>query len=184
MLLRLVPTAFLAVLSLGAQAEERPTALAGATGPTAGWKLPMTFAQIPEIEREAIFRAAGYDEREGQWKACDGNGDVFLDEEWIAGGAVRDLNGDGLPEVIVGDGGTFCHGMTGQGYVILTPAAGGWRVIHSNSGIPSFLETRGADGWPDIEVGGPGFCFPVLRWTGTEYALHRQQYEGQPCEDG
>ena len=38
------------------------------------------------------------------------------------------------------------------------------------------------DGWPDIQVGGPGFCFPVLRWNGKEYILNRHEYEGKPCE--
>jgi hypothetical protein len=27
-----------------------------------------------------------------------------------------------------------------------------------------------------------GFCFPVERWDGREYALHRFQYEGKPCK--
>ena len=33
----------------------------------------------------------------------------------------------------------------------------------------------------DLEIGGPGFCFPVLRWTGKTFAVHRQHYEGKPC---
>jgi len=33
------------------------------------------------------------------------------------------------------------------------------------------LPTKGADGWPDISVGGPWFCFPVERWSSNEYAL-------------
>lgn len=38
------------------------------------------------------------------------------------------------------------------------------------------------DGWPDISVGGPGFCFPVERWNGKEYKLHRFEYEGKRCK--
>ena len=48
--------------------------------------------------------------------------------------------------------------------------------------IPEFLETTGKDGWPDISVGGPGFCFPVERWNGSEYVLHRHEYEGKACK--
>lgn len=51
----------------------------------------------------------------------------------------------------------------------------------SGTGILSILNTKGSGNWPDIEIGGPGFCFPVERWNGRQYALHRQQYEGKPC---
>jgi len=44
------------------------------------------------------------------------------------------------------------------------------------------LKTRGAGGWPDILVGGPGFCFPVERWNGKAYELHRFEYEGKRCK--
>ena len=36
--------------------------------------------------------------------------------------------------------------------------------------------------WPDISVGGPGFCFPVERWNGKEYKLNRFEYEGKRCK--
>jgi hypothetical protein len=49
------------------------------------------------------------------------------------------------------------------------------------SGIPEFLRTKGAGGWPDISIGGPGFCFPVARWNGKVYAQHRFEYEGKRC---
>jgi hypothetical protein len=45
----------------------------------------------------------------------------------------------------------------------------------------SFLTTKGVGGWPDIEIGGPGFCFPVERWNGKQYVLHRYEYEGKRC---
>jgi len=34
---------------------------------------------------------------------------------------------------------------------------------------------------PDMSVGGPGFCFPVLRWNGKAYVQNRYQYEGKAC---
>ena len=46
--------------------------------------------------------------------------------------------------------------------------------------IPMVLETlktKGAGGWPDIVLGGPGFCFPVVRFNGKAYANHRQKEE-------
>ena len=39
------------------------------------------------------------------------------------------------------------------------------------TGIPMFLAERGAENYPDIEVGGPGACFPVERWNGQSYRL-------------
>jgi hypothetical protein len=60
-------------------------------------------------------------------------------------------------------------------------ADGSWKRIAAAQGIPTFLGTKGAGDWPDIEVGGPGFCFPVQRWNGREYVLHHHSYEGKPC---
>jgi hypothetical protein len=51
-----------------------------------------------------------------------------------------------------------------------------------SEGIANVLPTTGADGWPDIEVAGQGFCFPVQRWNGSEYDLARFEYEGAACE--
>jgi hypothetical protein len=95
---------------------------------------------------------------------------------------VRDLNGDGFPDAVVTEGSTYCYGMTGTGYVLVTKQANGtWKRITSGAGVPTFLDSKGVGGWPDIEVGGPGFCFPVERWNGKEYVLNRRSYEGKPC---
>ena len=91
---------------------------------------------------------------------------------------VRDLNGDGTAEIIITETGTFCYGATGQGFYIMqkTPA-GGWKTFFESQGIPNFQATKGVGGWPDIELGGPGFCFPVVRFNGKAYANHRQKEE-------
>jgi hypothetical protein len=90
--------------------------------------------------------------------------------------------GDGLPEAVITEGGTYCYGNTGVGYSLVTKAGSGrWSLVTRGTGILQFLETKGADGWPDIEIGGPGFCFPVERWNGKEYTLNRHQYEGEVC---
>ena len=96
---------------------------------------------------------------------------------------MADLNGDGLPEAVITEGGTFCYGNTGQGFWVVSKTAnGGWRLITNGIGIPEFLKTKGADGWPDMSVGGPGFCFPVERWNGREYKVQRWEYEGKGCK--
>lgn len=136
---------------------------------------------IPKLapqERSALFKAAGAVPKAGKWYGCtdDPNPQPATIDLY------RDLNGDGKPEAIVSSYGSFCYGMTGQGYALLSRQANGsWRQIDGGSGIPEFLPTKGTGGWPDMSIGGPGFCFPVLRWNGRAYALQRHQYEGRPC---
>ena len=46
-------------------------------------------------------------------------------------------------------------------------------MLLDDVGMPVVLPARKA-GWPDIEVGGPGFGkFPVYRWNGKAYALRK-----------
>lgn len=134
---------------------------------------------LNEADKQSVFKAAGAVQRKGGWVVC-------ADDPNTSGArieSVRDLNGDGLPEVVLMEDGSFCHGHAGTGYQVLSKQpGGGWKVVTSSSGIPEFLKTRGANGWPDISVGGPGFCFPVERWNGKEYALHRFEYQGKRCK--
>ncbi len=133
---------------------------------------------LPPAERAAIFKAAGAKLVRGKWLICA--------EDPQAQGAtideVRDLNGDGRPEAIVSEGGSFCYGAAGMGFMLLSKQGnGGWLKITSDAGIPEFLSTKGVGGWPDISVGGPGFCFPVQRWNGKAYVLNRFAYQGRTC---
>lgn len=61
-------------------------------------------------------------------------------------------------------------------------ADGTWKLITSATGILETLKTQGVGGWPDISIGGPGFCFPVQRWNGKAYTLNRYEYEGKRCK--
>ena len=133
--------------------------------------------KLSPADRIAVFKAAGAVQRGGKWLMCADQpnpGGATIDE-------VRDLNGDGRPEVVISEGGSFCYGAAEMGYALLSKQAnGGWKLIDGGSGIPNFLATK-SGGWPDMEIGGPGFCFPVQRWNGKGYAFHRNQYEGKPC---
>jgi len=129
-------------------------------------------------ERTAIFKAADAKLVRGKWIICT--------EDPQAEGAtideVRDLNGDGRPEAVVSEGGSFCYGAAETGFTLLSKQAdGSWHKIINDAGIPEFLTTKGVGGWPDISVGGPGFCFPVQRWNGKAYVPHRFAYEGKAC---
>lgn len=133
--------------------------------------------QLSPTERVAVFKAAGAVQRGGKWLLCpdEPNPEDSSIEQ------LHDLNGDGRPEAVITEGGSFCYGHAYRGYAIVSKQANGsWRPIAQGSGIPNFLATK-SGGWPDMEIGGPGFCFPVQRWNGKGYAFHRNQYEGKPC---
>ncbi len=137
-------------------------------------------SELSPSETTAAFKAAGFTQVGGMWKACDDPGTPSYSPGELS--LPGDLNGDGRPEALIMEGGTFCYGGAGAGYFLLSKQAdGNWKLMDNTIGFANFLETTGADGWPDIEVGGPGFCFPVRRWNGSSYQPHRRQYQGQPC---
>lgn len=134
-------------------------------------------ANLAPADRAAVFRAAGAIRRGAAWVICtdDAQASARIDE-------ARDINGDGRPDAVVGEDGSFCHGAAGTGFVVVSKQADGrWLKMTAQSGMVEFLKTKGVGGWPDIAVGGPGFCFPVLRWNGRSYVYHRREYEGRPC---
>jgi hypothetical protein len=145
-------------------APAAPASAPGANGITVG-------------ERAAIFKAAGFTQRGADWVGCEGQSTASIEQN-----AVRDLNGDGKLEAIVTEGGTACYGNTGQGFYLLTQTApGAWKQLYSSPGIPEFLATK-VNGWPELEVGGPGFCFPIERWDGNTYVFNRNhEYEPGAC---
>lgn len=123
--------------------------------------------KLSPADQSAAFKAAGFKLKGKRWQVCDDPSPSYtpgvIDD-------VRDLNGDGLPEAIISEGGTFCYGNTGAGYSLVSKQAnGGWKLITSGTGMLNILNTKGAGNWPDLEIGGPGFCFPVERWNGRQY---------------
>ncbi len=136
-------------------------------------------AKLSPADEAAAFKGAGFTLKGKQWRACD---DPTASYTPGAIQEVRDLNGDGYVEAVLTEGGTFCYGNTGAGYSLVSKQAdGSWKLLSAGPGILSVLATKGVDGWPDIEIGGPGFCFPVERWNGRKYVLQRHQYEGKRC---
>ena len=134
---------------------------------------------LSPADQSAAFSAAGFKRVRGQWKACDDPAPSYT------AGAVQetaDLNGDGRPEAILTEGSSNCYGSTEAGYFLVSKQANGtWKLIDSGPGVITALATRGVGGWPDLEIGGPGFCFPVERWNGNAYMVQRHQYEGKAC---
>lgn len=141
---------------------------------------PARPAGVAAADKTAALRATNsFTPRGGKWvDAESGQCEAFIEPT-----GVRDLNGDGKPEIVVTASGGFCYGNTGQGFYLMekTPA-GAWRSVYSSHGIPEFQTTRGVGGWVDIEVGGPGFCFPIIRFNGKTYAPHRtKEYQPGAC---
>jgi hypothetical protein len=131
-----------------------------------------------QAEATEIYRAAGATRMAGGWSLCPD--DPRLEPASIE--PQGDLNGDGRPEMLVTQSSTFCYGQAEMGFVLLSKQADGrWLRIDAAAGIPEFLKTRGVGGWPDMSIGGPGFCFPVMRWNGKVYVLHRREYGGKSC---
>ncbi len=103
------------------------------------------------------------------------NGSYFdKDYEGLAECAaeVIDLNGDGQPEVF-----TKCYGsmfgMAGVQMDLFIKGKGGkWISQFGFPGEYKILEAK-SRGYPDIEIQGPGTCFPVWRWNGSAYAIHK-----------
>lgn len=147
-----------------------------------GGCFPAVAADVPPEDAAAIFKAAGFTAKDDQWRSdCDDPGEA----SYVPGAIERfeDLNGDVRPDAVVTEGSSFCYGNVGVSYsVVSKQKSGKWKLMAQGTGMPTFLETRGKDGWPDIEIGGPGFCFPVERWNGKAYKLSRHQYEGKACD--
>jgi hypothetical protein len=140
--------------------------------------LMLAAAAPTAAEQAAIYKTAGATRRGAKWVLCAEQ----PDPEGLRIELYRDLNGDGRPEAIVSEGGTFCYGAQEAGYAVLSKQAdGSWRKLTDGAGTAEPLATKGVGGYPDLSIGGPGFCFPVQRWNGRAYVNHRFQYEGKPC---
>ena len=140
-------------------------------------------AAVPSpAEQATIFRAAGFVRRAGAWKS--GNCDGMESESYEAGriDTYRDLNGDGRPEAVVHEGSAICYGQAETHFWLMSKQANGsWKLMMSETAMPEFLKVKGVGGWPDMVLGGPGFCFPVMKWNGREYRFNRNEYEGKRC---
>jgi hypothetical protein len=82
----------------------------------------------------------------------------------------RDMNSDGRQEVLVIFGNDCTSGMAGSSALLLIRDANG--KLQPNLGFPAATADPMPEsnlGYPDLLIGGPGFCFPVWRWNGKEY---------------
>ncbi|HKY60058.1 MAG TPA: hypothetical protein VJP59_03515 [Gemmatimonadota bacterium] len=128
-----------------------------------------------EDDQRAIFDLLGYTlSADGTALEAPDCGTIFSQVE------ETDLNGDGVSEVFVLAGNTCTSGMAGSSIVLFIKDAEG--RYGSHLGFPAGgwtkLETSNA-GFPDLAIGGPGFCEAVWRWDGTTYQ-HDHDRETEP----
>lgn len=129
---------------------------------------PAGAQELSGEDKAAVFAAAGFTQRGDQHIRCDDTAASAM------AGFIEtaDLNKDGSPEAWVRESSTFCYGHTAEAFVLLTRGADGtWVKLLDEVGVGLPLETS-HNGWPDIEVGGPGAGpFPVFQYDGKAYAL-------------
>ena len=129
-------------------------------------------AQPSESERDAIFKAAGFTAKGGQYIRCEEDPPTM---SYMAGSIeLADLNSDGKSEAWVKESSLFCYGHTAEFFVLLTQNENGaWVRLLESVGVP-MVQAGQRNGWPEIEVGGPGSGpFPVYYFDGKQYVQGR-----------
>lgn len=125
--------------------------------------------EISVAEQNLIFESLGL--------AIDSTGKGFLACERPAGAVATfsDWNGDGNKEVLVVFGNSCTSGMAGSSVVLFIKdsAAAGYSTNLGFPGSSADPQSTGNLGYPDLLIGGPGFCFPLWRWNGREYDFLR-----------
>jgi hypothetical protein len=118
---------------------------------------------------DAIQAATG-----GKMKAVKGKViDEDCGEEIEYEAEAVDLNGDGQLEVMTQEFGS-CFGRAGvQMNLFIKDKGGKWQPQFGFPGSPKILEAKN-HGFPDIEVLGPGTCFPVWRYDGKQYDIAKR----------
>jgi hypothetical protein len=123
---------------------------------------------IDPAEQDAIFAAAGFTKRGEQFVRCAEDNTASYMAGFIE---LADLNGDGQNEAWVRESSSFCYGATAEAFVLLAKKDGAWVKLLELVGMALAKEEK-HDGWPDIEVGGPGSGpFPIYHWNGSAYVL-------------
>lgn len=84
-----------------------------------------------------------------------------------------DLNNDKKEDLFIITFSMFLYGNTGQGFTLLMKDENNqFESVLSLPGIPELIYD-GTNAMPAIQVGGPGFDFPVYVWKHSHYVLDK-----------
>ncbi len=85
-----------------------------------------------------------------------------------------DLNKDGKEEIFIVFGNLYTSGNTGSSVLLFIQNSNG--QYQPNLGFPGTMPdvlATSHNGYPDLLIGGPGFEYPIWRWNGKAYQLHK-----------
>ncbi|WP_114946504.1 hypothetical protein [Microvirga calopogonii] len=134
---------------------------------------------LTDADRDAAIKVAKAHTLDGYIQCGKEMGrPVVLDPEPM------DLNGDGVEEVMITarheDGGAGCFGRVGVSKTLMIKTKSGeWKANLGYLSDPITVMPEKSGGFPDLELGGPGFCHPIWRWNGAEYDLYRRCVDGK-----
>jgi hypothetical protein len=129
-----------------------------------------------------------------EWFPVASDGQHFLYEgcgEISAETKVVDLNNDGTAEVFVYWGNSCTSGHTGRSLsLFVKDGSGTWRDQLGFAAFDYTILPASTAGYPALEFGGPGFCFAVWSWSGSNYEFKCNspqeeggcQYTGNVCQ--
>lgn len=159
--------------------ESRPAA-AGAT-PAANAAPAQTvtrLAQLSASDRTAILRVSGHEQSDGVWRLTDPECEAYGEITEL-----RDINGDGRPEVFVESDGP-CYGRLGPNYFVVARQGDAWVFLADVGREPRFTPVRGKP-WPDVELTEMSMpntdCSVRLSWTGSAYEEAGSSRDGVVC---
>ena len=129
-------------------------------------------SRLSNADKNYIFKKTGFVLTADKKEFAQDNS--ALEYPFQANAYPVDFNKDGVEEVFVDYGNTYTSGNTGVSFFFFIPdQAGVYQEAISLIGIPVLLKSGNA-GYPDIEIGGPGFKFPIWRFNGKSYNLYRK----------
>lgn len=135
-----------------------------------------TKSKLSKSEKQQIFDKLGFRLSDNRKFLIDDT----CGEDVSPSVEVVDLNGDGVDEVFVNWGNTCTSGMAGRSVTLFIKNRSGQFI--ENLGFPGSSEKLPSrnKGFPDLMIGGPGFCHSVWQWTGSkyEYKCSREEQPG------
>lgn len=166
----LFAAALLLILGISACQAQEPTQ--GPLSPGAALLFKDVKTTLTPAEKEQVFQGTGF------IVAADSTQFALPGEaaQYPFSVSVNplDLNGDGVEEIALSYGNLYTSGNTGASFMLFMRSPDGrYGKPVGNIGF-LYVLTETANGYPDLMVTGMGDEYPVLRWNGQSYEMHRR----------